>query len=126
MSTMFNEKFVEELFKPQPLYTNASVRGIFDRLVHSSIMRLSESSMDKVSPLQSNGFTYSIPLQLYDLMVMGFKYQLMNCKYPEELLQVTLNHLNTVKDMIENSQLQTKIDAAVKRMNDVTEYFIYN
>ena len=45
---MLNEKFVEELFKPQDMYTNFAVRGIFDRMAHSSIMRLNESSMDKV------------------------------------------------------------------------------
>lgn len=48
ISTMFSTKFVEELFKPQDMYTALSVRQIFDRLAHSSIMRLNESSMDKV------------------------------------------------------------------------------
>ena len=46
---MFNAKFIEELMKPQDLYSVSSLRGIFDRLAHSSIMRLSESSMDKVN-----------------------------------------------------------------------------
>ena len=45
---MFGEKFVQELFKPQQLYSNPSTREIFDKLAHSSIMRLSESSMNKV------------------------------------------------------------------------------
>jgi hypothetical protein len=45
--TMFNPKFVDELFKPQELYSSTSTRQIFDRIAHSSIMRLSESSMDK-------------------------------------------------------------------------------
>lgn len=48
ISTMFNSKFVDELFKAQEIYSNASTRQIFDRLAHSSIMRLNESSMDKV------------------------------------------------------------------------------
>ncbi len=48
IATMFSVKFVEEMFKPQELYTNASTRQIFDRIAHSSIMRLNESSMDKV------------------------------------------------------------------------------
>jgi hypothetical protein len=50
---------------------------IFDRIAHSSIMRLSESSMEK----------------LYDLMTMGFKYQLVCCSHPGELLTITMNHL---------------------------------
>ena len=40
-------------------------------------MRLSESSMEK----------------LYDLMTMGFKYQLVCCSHPGELLTITMNHL---------------------------------
>lgn len=45
---MFSREFITELFKPQQLYTNHSARQIFDKLAHSSIMRLSTSSMDKV------------------------------------------------------------------------------
>ena len=52
--TMFHDTFVTELFKPHELYTNSQTRQIFDRLAHSSIMRLNESSMEK----------------LYDLMTM--------------------------------------------------------
>lgn len=47
--TMHNEKFMTELFKPHRMYSNVSTRQIFDRLAHSSIMRLNTNSMDKVS-----------------------------------------------------------------------------
>lgn len=50
---------MEELRKPQDLYTIPSIRLLFDRIVHSSIMRLNDQSMDK----------------LYDLILMGLKYQ---------------------------------------------------
>merc|ERR1711907_250393 len=56
---MLNSKLVDQLFTPQQLYTPASMRQVFDKLAHSSIMRLSKASMDK----------------LYDLMMMGFKHQ---------------------------------------------------
>ena len=46
---MFAEKFIEELFKPQEMYAPLNVRQVFDKLAHSSIMRLNENSMDKVS-----------------------------------------------------------------------------
>ena len=45
---MFTRDFIAELFKPQELYSSASARQIFDKLAHSSIMRLSTSSMNKV------------------------------------------------------------------------------
>ena len=47
--TMYNPTFITELFRPQDIYSMQSTRQIFDRLAHSSIMRLNESSMDKVS-----------------------------------------------------------------------------
>lgn len=74
---MFSPLFIIELFKPQEMYSTASTKQIFEKLAHSSIMRLNKSSMDK----------------LYDLMTMGFKYQMASSASPEQYLHVTLNHL---------------------------------
>ena len=144
--TMYNPKFIAELFRGQDMYSMQSTRQIFDKLAHSSIMRLNESSMDKVRPparppartaaacspkprrrprlvggwaprrTPRAPHTHSasshaapshaaphrtlrpatprFPSQLFDLMTMGFKYQLIACRYPQELLHVTLNHLH--------------------------------
>lgn len=54
--TMYNPKFIAELFRSQELYSVKSTRQIFDGLAHSSIMRLNETSMDKVRTPQ-RGFT---------------------------------------------------------------------
>jgi hypothetical protein len=48
--TMYNPKFIAELFRGQDVYSMQSTRQIFDKLAHSSIMRLNESSMDKARP----------------------------------------------------------------------------
>ena len=48
VGSMFNSKFLEELFRPQELYPKKAVKHIFEKLAHSSIMRLNEASMDKV------------------------------------------------------------------------------
>lgn len=82
--TMFSEKFITELMKPQQIYTQSSTRQIFNRLAHSSIMRLNSSSMDK----------------LYDLMTMGFKYQIVVCTQASDLFQVTVNHLDVLRNLI--------------------------
>ena len=87
--TMYNPKFISELFRGQEVYSMHSTRQIFDRLAHSSIMRLNESSMDK----------------LFDLMTMGFKYQLLACSYPEELLHVTLNHLAQLRSKVADAKV---------------------
>lgn len=61
ISTMFSEKFISELFKPQKMYSSTSTRQIFDRLAHSSIMRLNTSSMDKVRQNnETHGAEYSL------------------------------------------------------------------
>lgn len=48
VGTMFNKRFMEELFKPQDTYSKKAMRTVFDRLAHASIMRLNSASMDKV------------------------------------------------------------------------------
>jgi len=95
--TMYNPKFIQELFKPQDLYSSTSTRQIFERIAHSSIMRLSESSMDK----------------LYDLMTTGFKYQIISCQSGAELMDVTQNHLNSLRNSI-SADVIPLLDSASK------------
>ena len=45
---MYSPLFITELFKPQDMYSTASTKQIFEKLAHSSIMRLNKSSMEKV------------------------------------------------------------------------------
>ena len=95
VGAMFDPKFVDELFKPQEVYTQKATRQIFDKLAHSSIMRLSENSMDK----------------LYDLMTMGLKYQLVTCRAPEDVLQFTLLHLATIRSYLSDESRSSRVDA---------------
>lgn len=52
VSNMFSERFLEEIFRPQEICSRKALRTIFERLAHTSIMRLNESSMDKVTYLK--------------------------------------------------------------------------
>ncbi|XP_026529554.1 protein OSCP1 isoform X2 [Notechis scutatus] len=52
---IFNKIFMDELFKPQELYSRKALRAVFERLVHASIMRLNAPSMDKTYALLSAG-----------------------------------------------------------------------
>ena len=61
-------------------------------------MRLSESSMDK----------------LYDLMVTGFKYQVISCKTGFELIDVTLNHLDSIRSMVSGDVIELVNECARK------------
>mmetsp|Transcript_69416 Transcript_69416/g.206800 ORF Transcript_69416/g.206800 Transcript_69416/m.206800 type:complete len:374 (-) Transcript_69416:87-1208(-) len=99
--TMYYPRFVEELFKPQEMYSVQSTRQIFDRLAHSSIMRLNESSMDK----------------LFDLMAMGFKYQLISCMVPQEIIDITHNHLDVLKRLVAGTaQVAELVDECIRQM----------
>lgn len=59
ITTMFNKKFLEELFKPQELYSKKALRTVFDRLAHASIMRLNQASMDKVKTKVKDELSFS-------------------------------------------------------------------
>ncbi|XP_042297130.1 protein OSCP1 isoform X2 [Sceloporus undulatus] len=100
---LFNKKFMDELFKPQELYSRKALRTVFERLVHASIMRLNAPSMDK----------------LYDLMTMAFKYQVLLCPRPKDLLLITFNHLDTIKEFIyESPKTLTQVDVTFRRLID--------
>uniref|UniRef100_A0A8C3W7Q6 Organic solute carrier partner 1 n=1 Tax=Catagonus wagneri TaxID=51154 RepID=A0A8C3W7Q6_9CETA len=103
ISTMFNQKFIEELFKPQELYSKKALRTVYDRLAHASIMRLNQASMDK----------------LYDLMTMAFKYQVLLCPRPKDVLLVTFNHLDAIKGFIQDSPaILHQVDETVRRLTE--------
>ena len=98
--SMFAPQFVQELMRQPELYTQSAVREIFDRLAHSSIMRLSDNSMDK----------------LYDLMTMSCKYQLLSCHSPFELIEITLTHLESVRRSVEGSPSFTQVSQCIEQI----------
>ena len=98
--TLLASKFIEELFRPQECYTTKSLRTIFERIAHSSIMRLSESSMDK----------------LFDLMVMGAKYQLIASAKPKEVMGVANLHLSECGHLFDDKTLQKTVDEVTTKL----------
>ena len=45
---MLDSRCVKEIFRPQKVLTRKSLRIVFERLAHASIMKLNTSAMDKV------------------------------------------------------------------------------
>lgn len=45
---MFGKAFMDELVKPQRLYSHRTLKTVLTRVAHASIMRLSPASMDRV------------------------------------------------------------------------------
>ncbi|XP_060077147.1 protein OSCP1-like [Ylistrum balloti] len=95
IATMYHKRFMEELFKPQPLYSKKAMRTVFDRLAHASIMRLNAASMDK----------------LYDLMTMAFKFQVSLSLRPKDIILATLNHIDAIKGLLDGApHVQQQVD----------------
>ncbi|KAK7072230.1 Protein oscp1 [Halocaridina rubra] len=94
---MLNRRFVEELFKPQELYSRSALRTVFDKLAHGSVMRLNTPSMDK----------------LFDLMVMAVKQQVLICPQPGDLLLITLNHLDAIRYYASAPPVLAQVEATV-------------
>ena len=58
-------------------------------------------------------------MQLYDLMTMGFKYQCLCSTSPADILQVTLNHIDSLMQLAKSVEGQA-VEALVKRARDLT------
>ncbi|CAF3973484.1 unnamed protein product, partial [Adineta steineri] len=114
VGAMFNGKFIEELFRPQELYPKRAVKHIFEKVAHSSIMRLNEASMDK----------------LYDLMTMSVKFQMMLCPCASDIIKVTYNHVSSMRKLVRSPAVLDLLDKAFiafnkqyERLND-TEWLL--
>lgn len=95
---MFNKSFLDELFKPQERHSYTATKHLFTKLAHSSVMKLNENSMSK----------------LFDLMVMGVKFQIISTSIPEELYHLTLKHLEELNKLVEGSTAENYIEDARK------------
>lgn len=51
--------------------------------------------------------------KLYDLMIMGFKYQVVSCTAPQQVLQVTLHHLETLKSLVKSDTIIKSVQSAI-------------
>ena len=103
IKTMLSKKFVEELFRAQEMYSMVSTRQIFEKLAHSSIMKLNTTSMNK----------------LFDLMLMGLKYQVLSATSPEEIYHMTMKHMNTTSDIIKGSSVECLVNDSAAQIKAV-------
>ncbi|XP_033231357.1 protein OSCP1 isoform X2 [Belonocnema kinseyi] len=83
-TALLNPKTLSSIFEKSPLMDMASIRSILESVVLCSIMKLDSNSMNK----------------LFDLMTMMFKYQLTAATGPREVILITLNHTDAMRDMV--------------------------
>ncbi len=78
-------------------------------------MRLNSNSMDKVLlsfTLLSHVRLQTILFQLYDLMVMAVKQQVLMSVNPHDLVMITLNHLDAIRDYARTPAVKNNIELA--------------
>ncbi|KAF7199235.1 protein OSCP1 isoform X2 [Nothobranchius furzeri] len=104
IGTLFSKSFMDELLKPQPLYSHRTMKSVLTRLAHTSIMRLNLASMDR----------------LYELMLMAFKHQVLLCPRPRDLLLVSYNHMDSMRYMVRDTPvLLNQVDETHRKLAEV-------
>ncbi len=56
--------------------------------------------------------------KLYDLMTMGFKYQVLCCRSPQDVVQVTLNHLEIIREIVGDPSVDVLLEGAINATVD--------
>lgn len=67
-------------------------------------------------------FGFSI-VQLYDLMTMAFKYQVLLCPRPKDILLVTFNHMDAIKDFVrDTTSILSQVDETYRQLIEVSKH----
>ncbi|XP_068603414.1 protein OSCP1a [Brachionichthys hirsutus] len=104
IGTMFSKPFMDELLKPQQLYSHRTMKTVLTRLAHASVVRLNLASMDR----------------LYELIIMAFKYQVFLCPRPKDLLLISYNHMDTIRAFVADTPaVGNQVDETQRRIIDV-------
>ncbi|KAI3358790.1 hypothetical protein L3Q82_015187 [Scortum barcoo] len=104
VGTMFSKAFMDELLKPQQLYSHRTMKTVLTRLAHASIMRLNPASMDR----------------LYELMIMAFKYQVFLCPRPKDLLLISYNHMDAIRELVKDTPaIVNQVDETNRKIIEV-------
>uniref|UniRef100_A0A3Q2NN44 Organic solute carrier partner 1a n=1 Tax=Fundulus heteroclitus TaxID=8078 RepID=A0A3Q2NN44_FUNHE len=108
VGTMFSKSFMDELLKPQQLYSHRTMKTVLTRLAHTSIMRLNPASMDR----------------LYELMIMAFKYQVFLCPRPKDLLLISYNHMDSIRALVRDTPaVLNQVDETHRKVIEVYSTF---
>lgn len=62
----------------------------------------------------------SLSDQLYDLMTMAFKYQVLLCPRPKDILLVSFNHMDAIKDFVRDTPIiLSQVDETYRQLIEV-------
>lgn len=109
VSHLFDRKFLSEINKHRIVSKHQEVRQMFEKLAHSSIMRLNTTSMSK----------------LFELILMSLKLQVLRVRYPEEIYKITINHLESIKKIL-GEQDPKNNNELINQLNECIKNFMCN
>ncbi|XP_017887176.1 protein OSCP1 [Ceratina calcarata] len=101
-AALLNPKILSSVFGGKPLPGIPVLRSTLECVVLSSIMKLDKNSMNK----------------LFDLMTMMVKYQLTAATGPVEVVLLTLNHTDAMRDMVSNPNAQQCVGLVHQMVTD--------
>ncbi|XP_031837286.1 organic solute carrier partner 1 [Nomia melanderi] len=104
-TALLNPKILSSIFEEGSLSGMPALRSTLEGVVLSSIVKLDTNSMDK----------------LFDLMIMMVKYQLTAATGPKEVILLTLNHTDAMRDMVNNSTTQRCLGMLHQMIIDIYE-----
>lgn len=59
-------------------------------------------------------------IQLYELMIMAFKYQVFLCPRPKDLLLISYNHMDAIRDLAKDTPaVVNHVDETHRRITEV-------
>lgn len=69
------------------------------------------------------GVLFFLVLQLYELMIMAFKYQVLLCPRPRDLLLVSYNHIDAVRELIRDTPVVlNQVDETHRKIMEVSRW----
>jgi hypothetical protein len=61
--------------------------------------------------------------KLFDLMLMGVKYQVLSVTSPDEIFHITMTHLQTVANLIKGSSVEVLVNDTINAFKSMTSGF---
>ena len=61
--------------------------------------------------------------KLFDLMLMGMKYQFLSCTSPDEIYNVTITHLQAIADLIKGSSVELLVNDCMDQFKKLCSGF---
>lgn len=96
LTTMLKRQYLNGIFRPGRMSPPLVMKDLIENIVHASIMRLGQDSLDK----------------LYELMIMAVKYQIISACDSESLFKLTITHVESWTRLTADPEIMLQIQYA--------------